>query len=86
MDALSVVTRDLYRGYAEMPGGSDVINKLPSDIRAYFGYAGVSDGTETKVFGEPENWNSSSWQLRRRNGVPKVTKATRKAVLGSPNL
>jgi hypothetical protein len=26
-------------------------------IRAYFGYEGVSYGTETKVFGEPNNWN-----------------------------
>ncbi len=55
-------------------------------IRAYFGYAGASHGTETKVFGEPKDWNPTSWQLRRTNGVPKVAKSTRKAVLGSPSL
>lgn len=45
-----------------------------------------SYGTETKVFGEPNDWNPTEWQLRRKNGVSKVAKATREAVYGSPDL
>jgi IS1 family transposase len=57
-------------------------------IRAYFGYEQkeFSYGTETKVFGEPNNWNPTEWQQRRKNGVPKVATATREAVHGSPDL
>jgi len=57
-------------------------------IRAYFGYEAkeFSYGTETKVFGEPNDWNPTEWQLRRKNGVAKVAKATREAVYGSPDL
>jgi IS1 family transposase len=56
-------------------------------IRAYFGYEGFSYGTETKVFGEPDaRWNPAEWAMRRKNGVPKATTATREAVYGSPDL
>ena len=55
-------------------------------IRAYFGYEGVSHGTETKVFGEPANWNPGQFEERRKNGIPRIAKATREAVTGSPDL
>jgi IS1 family transposase len=69
------IATDNHRAYAGM-------------IRAYFGYEAkeFSYGTETKVFGEPNNWNPTDWQLRRKNGVAKVAKCTRVAVHGSPNL
>lgn len=53
-------------------------------IRYHFGFEGVSYGTETKIFGEPNSL--TEWQQRRKNGVPRVAQATRKAVFGSPCL
>ena len=44
----------------------------------------MSYGTETKIFGEPDSL--TEWQKRRKNGVPRVAKATREAVFGSPCL
>ena len=55
-------------------------------IRASFGYEGYSYGTETKVFGESDNWNPATWARNRKNGVPKAKIATREAVYGSPDL
>ena len=55
-------------------------------IRNAFGYEGYSYGTETKVFGEPRNWPLNEAQRDRKNGIPQVATATRKAVVGSPNL
>jgi IS1 family transposase len=56
------------------------------NIRESFGYEGYSYGTETKVFGEPKNWPQTPAQVYRTNGIPKVAKATREAVSGSPDL
>lgn len=53
-------------------------------IRAFFGFEGTSYGTETKIFGEPDSL--TEWQKRRKNGVPRVAKATREAVFGLPCL
>lgn len=53
-------------------------------IRAAFGFEGVNYGTETKIFGEPDSL--TEWQKRRKNGVPRVAKATREVVFGSPCL
>ena len=53
-------------------------------IRAFFGFEGVKYGTETKIFGEPDNL--TEWQKRRKNGVPQVAKAKREAIFGSPDL
>lgn len=55
-------------------------------IRAYFGYEGVSHGTETKVFGEPSDFNPGKYEERRKNGIPRIAKAKREAVTGSPDL
>jgi hypothetical protein len=41
-------------------------------------------GTEGKVFVDKPNL--SAYQQTRKNGVPQIAKATRKAVFGSPNL
>ena len=53
-------------------------------IRFHFGYEGVNYGTETKIFGEPASL--TEWQSRRKQGVPRIAKATRKAIMGSPDL
>lgn len=63
------ITTDNHRSYAK-------------HIRAFFGFEGVSYGTETKIFGEPDSL--TEWQKRRKNGVPRVAKATREVVFGSP--
>ena len=56
------------------------------NIRGAFGYEGYSYGTETKVFGEPNNWPPTAAQMDRKNGIPKAATATRKRVVGSPDL
>ena len=55
-------------------------------IKNHFGYEGYSYGTETKIFGEPKNWNPAEHARRQKNGVPRVASAKREAVYGSPNL
>lgn len=65
------ITTDNHRSYAR-------------HIRAFFGFEGVNYGTETKIFGEPDSL--TAWQKRRKNGVPRVAKATREVVFGSPDL
>jgi hypothetical protein len=52
------------------------------NIRAAFGYEGYNYGTETKIFGERDYTSDS----QRKNGVPPIVTAERKAVVGSPDL
>lgn len=65
---------------------TDQHRSYANHIRAYFGYEGISHGTETKVFGEPSDFNPDKYEERRKNGVPRIAKATREAVTGSPDL
>lgn len=66
---------------------TDNFLQYPFLIRGAFGYEGYSYGTETKVFGEPD-YRSTMPATRpdQKNGIPKIVKAERKAVAGSPDL
>jgi len=61
---------------------TDKSRSYACNIRGAFGYEGYSYGTETKVFGEPDAILDSV----RKNGIPPIVTAERKAVVGSPNL
>ena len=61
---------------------TDKSRSYACNIRGAFGYEGYSYGTETKVFGEPDTILDSV----RKNGIPPIVTAERKAVVGSPNL
>jgi hypothetical protein len=65
---------------------TDNFATYPFLIREHFGYEGYSYGTETKIFGEPYNWPPTPAQQDRKNGIPQIAAATRKPVVGSPDL
>ncbi len=54
-------------------------------IRAYFGER-ANYAVETKVFHDPREWDPAAWPQKRKNGVPKIAKATRESMLGEPDL
>src|SRR5207245_10701691 len=55
-------------------------------MREHFGEEGLSQGTETKVFGEPKLSDGTLARLGRNEGVRKMQTAERAAVVGSPDL
>jgi IS1 family transposase len=65
---------------------TDNLPAYPFHIRAHFGYEGISYGTETKVFGEPQLLDGTLARLGRNEGVRKMMTAEREAVIGSPDL
>ena len=65
---------------------TDNLPAYPFHIRQYFGYEGISYGTETKIFGEPELPDGTLARLGRNEGVRRMVTAERKAVVGSPDL
>ena len=65
---------------------TDNFNQYPFLVRGAFGYEGYSHGTETKVFGESSYRSMPAIRPDQKNGVPKIAQASRKAVVGSPDL
>jgi IS1 family transposase len=65
---------------------TDNFAQYPFHVRGAFGYEGYSYGTETKVFGEPQNWPRTEAEDRRKHGIPQIASSTRKAMFGSPDL
>ena len=65
---------------------TDNLPAYPFHIRQCFGYEGISYGTETKIFGEPELPDGTLARLGRNEGVRRMVTAERKAVVGSPDL
>ena len=61
---------------------TDALASYGRAIKFYFG-EGCSYATETKNF---IDWPQSEAQAQRKNGVPKIASAERKAVLGNPDL
>jgi IS1 family transposase len=55
-------------------------------IRQHFGYEGYSYGTETKIFGERMLSDGTLARLGRNQGVRKMQTASRRALIGSPDL
>jgi IS1 family transposase len=49
---------------------TDNFAQYPFHVRGAFGYEGYSYGTETKVFGEPQNWPRTEAEDRRKHGIP----------------
>ena len=76
--------RQRVKGHVQI--ATDNFPTYPFMIREHFGYEGYSYGTETKVFGESYYRMPMPTRPDRTNGVPKVAAATRKAVVGSPDL
>jgi IS1 family transposase len=76
--------RNRVRGHVQI--ATDNLGHYPYAIRLAFGYEGYSYGTETKIFGEPEGWQPSEEGRTKKNGVPQIASATRKAIIGSPDL
>jgi IS1 family transposase len=65
---------------------TDNLRAYAFHIRQHFGYEGYSYGTETKVFGEPKLPDGTLARLGRNEGVRRMRTATRKTVIGSPDL
>lgn len=65
---------------------TDNFIQYPFLIKGHFGYEGYSYGTETKVFNDSYYLTMPPARPDRKNGVPKIAEATRKPVVGSPDL
>lgn len=65
---------------------TDNFLQYPFLIRGAFGNDGYSYGTETKVFNDAYYRTMPPVRPDRRNGIPKIAEATRKPVVGSPDL
>ncbi len=55
-------------------------------INAYFKQPGASYGTDTKVFHDASEFHPELYPVKRKNGIPKIAKSEREAILGNPNL
>lgn len=65
---------------------TDAFTQYAYLIRGNFEQGEYTYGTEAKDFVDADNWKPSEAGRTRKNGIPKIAKATRKAVVGKPDL